>query len=319
MLGRELHRSRAENRIDARRENGDRGSGGADRAAQIEIDERAFAAADPVPLHDANFFRPASELVEVAQQFVSVFRDAQEPLFQLALLDERIFVAPAIATDHLFVGEHGSALRAPVDLALLAIGKAHLIELQEEPLVPAIVVGEAGGHFARPVVAEAEALHLRLHVGDVRERPLARRRIVLDGRVLRGQAERVPAHGMQHVVAIHPHVTSKRVADRVVPHVPHVQRAGWIRQHLEHVVLRHARVGLGGVERRVLLPALGPLHLDTLGVVALIVGTFCAGRHGFCFCFLRHKRWSTGQGNRLFYNGARERRAGATFRSIRPY
>jgi len=33
-------------------------SGRADGAAEIEINECAFAAADPVVLHDANFFGP---------------------------------------------------------------------------------------------------------------------------------------------------------------------------------------------------------------------------------------------------------------------
>ena len=75
---------------------------------EFEIDQRAFAAADPVALHGANFFRPAFELVEIAQQFVGILRDPQKPLLQLALLDERIFVAPAAAVDNLLVGQHGA-------------------------------------------------------------------------------------------------------------------------------------------------------------------------------------------------------------------
>ena len=39
----------------------------ADRPApiELEVDQRAFAAADPVALHGADFFRPALKLVEV--------------------------------------------------------------------------------------------------------------------------------------------------------------------------------------------------------------------------------------------------------------
>ena len=58
MLGRELQRGRAVNRIDARSENGDGRSRRIGRAVEFEIDQRAFAAADPVALHGADFFRP---------------------------------------------------------------------------------------------------------------------------------------------------------------------------------------------------------------------------------------------------------------------
>ena len=69
------------------------------------------------------------------------------------------------------------------------------------------------------------------------QRPLARRRIVLERGVFGGQPEGVPAHGVQHVVAAHPHVPGQRVADGVVAHVAHVQLAAGIGQHLQHVVL----------------------------------------------------------------------------------
>ena len=55
--------------------------------------------------------------------------------------------------------------------------------------------------------------------------------------VLGGQAERVPAHRLQHVTAPHAVVARKHVADRVVAHVPHVQLAGGVREHGQAVVL----------------------------------------------------------------------------------
>ena len=144
---------------------------------------------------------------------------------------------PAAAVHHLLVGQHGGALRAPVHLALLAVDQPFLVHAQKEPLVPAVVLGQAGGDFGGPVVAQAQAQHLPLHGGDVAERPLARRRIVLERGVFGGQPEGVPAHGVQHVVAAHPHLPRQRVADGVVAHVSHVQLAAGIRQHLQHVVL----------------------------------------------------------------------------------
>ncbi len=206
-----------------------------------------------------------------------VGRDAQEPLFEVALLDNRVFVAPAAAVDDLFVGEHGAALGAPVDLALLAIDKAALVHAEEEPLVPAVVVGEAGGDFAGPVEAHAQAAELALHAGDVGEGPLAGRRVVLERGVFGGQAEGIPAHGVKHVVAAHPHVAREGVADSVVADVAHVKLAARIGQHLEHVVLGLAAVdGVSRVQRGIRGPALLPFRLDHRGVVAL-------------FFFFRHK------------------------------
>ena len=257
MFRRQLQRGRAEDGVHARGEDGDLVACRPSLAVKLEIHQRAFAAANPVALHGADFFRPAGQLVQTLQQFVGVIGDAQEPLLQLALLDQRGLVPPAAAVgQHLLVGQHGGALRTPVHLALLAIGQPALQELQEEPLVPAVVIRQAGGDFLRPVVGKAQALHLRLHLGDVAQRPLARRRLVLDGRVLRRQAERIPAHGMKHVVALHPHVARQRVANGVVAHVAHVQRARRIRQHLQHVVLlARARRRFGFVQIGILQPS----------------------------------------------------------------
>ena len=47
-------------------------------------------------------------------------------------------------------------------------------------------------------------------------------RFVLDGGVLGGQAERVPADGVKHVESLHLLEPRQRVADRVITHVSHV-------------------------------------------------------------------------------------------------
>src|SRR5262249_57150939 len=100
-----------------------------------------------------------------------------------ALLPPRLFVTPAASAHHLLVSQHGGTLRAPVHLALLAIGEAALVKLEEKPLVPAIVLGLARGNFRRPVVGEAQAVHLRLHGLDVAQCPFPWWNIVLDGGV----------------------------------------------------------------------------------------------------------------------------------------
>ena len=70
------------------------------------------------------------------------------------------------------------------------------------------------------------------------------------------QAKRVPAHGHEHVVALHAQLAREHVVDGVVAHMAHVQLAAGVGQHGAGVVFRfrlalasrpfgHA-VGVGG-------------------------------------------------------------------------
>ena len=83
----------------------------------------------------------------------------------------------------------------------------------------------------------------------------------------------------------------------VVAHVSHVQRARGIGQHFQHVIFLLGGVGFGGVERRVLLPALEPFALDALGIVAVVV---LAVADDGGFFFLWHRRDVQGQRNLYF-------------------
>ncbi len=100
MLRRQLHRGRTENRVDARGKHRDRRAPRPEarvifRVVEFEIDQRAFAAPDPVALHGADFVGPAFQFVQIAQQFVGILRCAYEPLLEFALLDKGVFVTPA--------------------------------------------------------------------------------------------------------------------------------------------------------------------------------------------------------------------------------
>jgi hypothetical protein len=239
-------------------------------ALHREIDFRTLRPANPIALHGQDALRPAAfQLLQIVQQFVGVFGDAQKPLRQRALLDRRSFMTPAAAIHHLFVGQHGAAFRTPVQQRLLAVGQAALEHAQEEPLIPLVVFGLAGGDFTRPVVAEAHAAVLPLHGFDVGVGPLTRVAVVLDGRVFGGQTEGVPAHGVQHVEAAHPFIAGQRVANGVVAHVADVQRAAGVRQHLQHVILGAGGVLFRLVERRVAVPAVVPFQFQLLRVVLL--------------------------------------------------
>ena len=79
-----------------------------------EKDPRPLRAADPVLLHQPHALRPALEAADGVEQLFGEIGDAQEPLRQEPLLDDRTR-SPAAAVDHLFIGEYGVLDRIPVD------------------------------------------------------------------------------------------------------------------------------------------------------------------------------------------------------------
>ena len=101
-----------------------------------------------------------SSVGEPVEQLLGEIGDLEEPLAELAPLDQRAR-APAAAVDHLLVGEHGHVDRVPIDLALLAIDQARLVKVEEQRLLVAVISGLAGGELAAPVEREAEPLQLR--------------------------------------------------------------------------------------------------------------------------------------------------------------
>src|SRR5215204_5743292 len=164
-----------------------------------KLDIRAFAASDPVTLALQNFLGPTVfDLLDVGDELLGIVSDAQEPLFQIAFLDWGA-TAPADAARRLLVREHGLFFRAPVDLRDLLIGQTSLQHLEEEPLVPLVILRPVRRDLARPVVADAEPFHLPAHVHDVFFSPVAWVDATLDRGLFRRLTEAVPADGMQDV------------------------------------------------------------------------------------------------------------------------
>jgi hypothetical protein len=121
-----------------------------------------------------------------------------------------------------------------------------MIELQEDPLGPAHVVGVGRVYLAVPIVGEAEALELAAEIVDIVLGVDARVFAGLAGVFLGGQAEGVPAHRVEHVVALHAPVARDDVGGGVALGVPDVQSgAARVGKHVEHVELR-----LRGIESR---------------------------------------------------------------------
>ena len=239
MLGAEGHEGDAEERVEARGEDLHLAT-----AFEIEGQPRALGAADPVALHGLHVLGPV-QAVQAGQQLVRVFRRLEEVLLQ-GLLRDGMARALVLAVHHLLVGQHGAQRLAPVHGAHGAEHVAPLPHLQEEPLVPAVVVVLEAGHLAVPVVADAHLLDLALHLLDVRAGPDGGMDAVLDGGVLRGQAEAVPAQRVHDLVAPHAAEAGRDIAQGVVAHVAHVDAAAGIGQHDQHVEGPGARQQLPG-------------------------------------------------------------------------
>ena len=234
------------------------------------------AATDPVGLHRAHPLWPALELGQVVEQLVGVGGDLQEPLAQLALFHQGAGAPGAPFAVDLLVGQHRLVDRVPVDGGFLLISQPSLEKLQKQPLGPAVVVAVTGRHLPAPVDREAEALQLGPHGGDVAVGPVARIHLPLDRRVLRRQAEGIPAHRMEHVAATHPLHPGDHIGDHVVAHMAHVQVPRGIGEHREGIEgLAAAGPGLRGGSGGLRLPLLLPALLDGLGLVA---GALAHGR-----------------------------------------
>ena len=228
------------------------------------------APTDPVPLLDKDLVRPLEQL-HVVDQAVRVVRDLEEPLGQVPHLGHGA-AAPADPRRDLLVGQHRLVDRTPVDRRRLSVGQSPLQQLEEDPLVPAVVAGVGADDLTVPVVGEAEARLGAAHLLDVGEGPFLGMHPPLDGSVLCGEAEGVVAHGVEDVVALHPPLPGDGVRDGVVLHVPHVHVARGVREHLQDVALAR-RIGVRGGGMGLLpFPGRDPPLLKTLGIVALLIG-----------------------------------------------
>ena len=167
----------------------------------LEVDLSAGGAADPVLLLDLDALDVVN-VVQIVDQALCVLGDGEHPL-ALGLVNDLAAAALADAVDDLFVRQNALAGGAPVYAHFLLVGEALLEQLQEDPLGPLVIARVGGVDLARPVERQAEALQLALEACDVLLGDLSRMHVVLDGEVLGRQAESVPAHRIQHVIALH--------------------------------------------------------------------------------------------------------------------
>ena len=129
----------------------------------------------------------------------------------------------AFAVDHFLVGQHGAQGRAPIHRDFRQIGQPLLIEFPKDPLRPSHVLGIRGIDFPRPIIIHAQGLELPLEIFNVPFGGLARMGPGFNRVLFRGQAERVPSHGVQHVPAPHPFVAGDDIGRDVTFGMTHVE------------------------------------------------------------------------------------------------
>ena len=264
VLGRDRDEGHAEQRVGPGGEHGQLHVG---VAVDREVDLGAVAFANPIALLSEHRVGPAAlESLGAVEQLLGVGGGPHVPGRQL-FLDHWRAGAPALAVDHLLVGEYAVEASRPIYHGRLAIDQPLLDKVEKEVLLALGVARIGTGELARPRIAEAHALELTAHVGDVLVGPSLGMGVALDRRLLGGQPERIPAHGMEDREAAHALVARDRVPDRVVAHMAHVQLARRVREHLQHVIAPLAGQVVTDFVRAGGLPGLLPGRLDGGGIV----------------------------------------------------
>ena len=260
MLGRDDHIGAAEQRVGA---GGVDGQGIPRRGGEVDL--RAVAAADPVFLLGGDALDEV-KAVKVVDQAVGIGRDLEHPL-AFDLVHDRAAAALAHAVDDLLVGQHDLAAGAVVDGGLLLVRQALFVQLQKDPLRPLVVVGVGGVDLAVPVKREAERLELAFEAGDVFGGDDLGVDVVFQRVVFGGQAERVPTHGVQHVIAALALFARDDVQRRIAARVADMQPGrGRVREFDQGVELGFGMVDLG-MEGVFVLPDLLPFGFYLFEVV----------------------------------------------------
>jgi len=173
---------------------------------------------------------------------------------------------------------------------LVFVAEIGIIQLEENPLGPADILGVGGVHFAIPIVAEAEFLKLTAKVVGIGLGGNARVLAGLDGVLLGRQSEGIPTHGVENVEAIHALVATNDVSGGVSLGMPDVQTlARRIWEHVENVVFRLGRIeaflaGTGSAEGFIFGPMGLPFGFELVERVGLAFVGHDVGRE-------RNREW----------------------------
>ena len=235
-------------------------------AHQLEVHLHTGGLSDPVALNLLGGLGPV-DFIQALQELFGKGGLVDDPLHHV-LLDHRIAAPLGLAVDDFVVRKHGAQLFTPVHRHLDPLGIARLVQLLEDPLGPLVEGRVGGGNHLGPVVVKAQFLQLG---GEGLDVLLGKAVGMVAGAhrvLLRRQAEGIIAHGVQHIVALHPlhagHDVRCRVAFRVTGVEAHTRG---VRKHIQHIVFRLGKIPYIRIECVVFLPIFVPLCFNGSKIV----------------------------------------------------
>ena len=230
-----------------------------------EVHLGAMAAADPVALLGLDTV-DVIHLVQVIDQAVCVSGDLQHPL-ALHALHNGAAAALAHAVYNFLVGQNDLAAGAVVDGGSLFISQTVLVQLQEDPLGPLVVLGVGGVDLAVPVKAQAQCLQLALEAGHVLGGHDFRVDVVFQGIVLGRQTKSIPAHRVQDIIAALTLFACHNIQRGIAAGVANMQAGRRrVREFYQCIELGFGMVDLS-MEGVFILPYLLPFGLNGLEII----------------------------------------------------
>ena len=134
--------------------------------------------------------------------------------------------------------------------------------------MPPVIFHIAGCEFPRPIQGKPHALQFRAHIGDIVIGPFGGVDAALPRRVFRRQAKSIPSHGMHHQMPPRALVARHHITERIIAHMPHMDLAAGVGEHLKHIVfLRADRRHIGHHKTGAILPCLLPARLGTREII----------------------------------------------------
>ena len=162
--------------------------------------------------------------------------------------------------------KHGLAYKKEMNVNLCTGCKCVLAN-EEDPLGPLVVLGVGGVDLTIPVKGEAQRLELAAEMVHIALGDDGGVDVVLHGEVLGGQTEGIPAHGVQHIVAVFTALAAYHVQRGVAAGMADVQaRTRRIRELHKGIELGFFVVDLN-MEGLFVLPHLLPLGFNSLVII----------------------------------------------------
>ena len=199
---------------------------------------------------------------KVYQKFSRIYQH-REPIPQMreylayGFREEHRYGEEDLSVESVEIGRH-------LGILLLYAMPEHL---QKNPLGPLIILGVGGVDLTVPVEGEAQCLELLPEVVNILLGDDGRMDVVLHGEVLGGQTESVPAHGVQHIVAVFTALAAYHIQRGVAAGMADVQACTRrIRELHKGIELGFFVVDLD-MEGLFVLPHLLPLGFNSLVII----------------------------------------------------